>query len=99
MTTSLFSRRDLSIGDTPIIEVSDSSEPRHNLVPIGPTFMDLKYVSASGNDVVGIQQMNRECDMDQEIDQRPYRVEEDRGGLNVGSEKQINKNPYAQVIS
>ena len=70
MTVALFSRRDLSIGNTPIIEVSDSSEPHHNPVPIGPTFMHLKYVSASGNDVVDSQQMNHECDMDQEIYQR-----------------------------
>ena len=46
--------------------------------------MDLKYVSTSGNDVVDSQQMNCKCDMDQEIDQRPNRVKEDRGGLNVG---------------
>ena len=43
--------------------------------------------------------MNRECGMDQEIDQRPNRVEEDRGGFNVGAEKQINNNPYTWVIS
>ena len=78
MTYSLFSRRDLSIGDTHIIEVSDSSKPRPNPVPIGPYFLDLKYVSISRDNVVDIQQVNHECD--QEINQKPYIVEEDRGG-------------------
>ena len=99
MTASLFARRNLSIGDIPIIEVSDSSEPCPNPTPIGSTFLDLKYVSVSKNNVFDIRQVNHECDVYQEIDQKPYIVEEDRGGSNVGSKEQINQNPYAQVIS
>ena len=90
MTATLFTRRNLSIGDVPVIEVSDSLEPPPNPAPIGPTFLDLKYVSVSKNNVVDIQQVNHECDVDQEIDQKPYIVEEDRGGSNVGSKEQIN---------
>ena len=99
MTAALFARRNLSIGDVPVIEVSDSSEPHPNPALIGPTFLDLKYVSVSENNVVDIQQVNHECDADQEIDQKPYIAEEDREGSNVGSKEQINRNPYAQVIS
>ena len=76
MTTTLLDRRSLSIGDISVIEVSDSSELRPNLVPIGQTVLDLKHVSASANEFVDSQQMNREHDIDQEIDQRPYRVKE-----------------------
>ena len=89
MIAALFARIYLSIGDVPIIEVSDSSEPRPNPAPIDPTFLDLKYVSVSGNNVVDIQQVNHECDADQEIDQKPYIVEEDIGGSNGGSKEQI----------
>ena len=73
---ALFSRRNLRVGDISVIEVSDSSELHPNPVPIGPTVLDLKYVSASGNEVVDSQQINHEHDIDQEIDQRPYRVKE-----------------------
>ena len=38
--------------------------------------MDLKHVSVSANEVFDSQKMNREHDIDQEINQRPYRVEE-----------------------
>ena len=62
MTTSLVAKRDLSIGDNPVIEVSDSSKPHPSLVPIGPAFLDLKYVSISRDNVVDIQQENHECD-------------------------------------
>ena len=99
MTTSLFSKRDLSIGDVPVIEVSDSSETHPNPAPIGPTFLDLKYVFVSGDNVVDVQQVEHECDADQEIEQNPYIVEEDRGGSNGRSKEQINQNPYAQAIS
>ena len=68
MIAALFSRRDLSIGDVPIIEVSDSSEPRPNPIPIGPTFLDLKYVCVSRDNVVDVQQVHHECDVDQETD-------------------------------
>ena len=50
MTAALLARRSLSIGDISVIEVSDSSELLPNPVPIGPTILDLKYVSAFGND-------------------------------------------------
>ena len=99
MTTALFARRDLSIGSVPVIEVSDSSEPHPNPALIGPTFLDLKYVSDSENNVVDIQQVNHEGDVDQEIDQEPYIDQEDKGGLNVGSKEQINQKHYAQSIS
>ena len=62
MTVAFFARRDLSVGDAPVIEVSDSSEPRPNPAPFGPTIMDLKYVSASETNVVGVQQVNPGCD-------------------------------------
>ena len=68
MTATLFTRRNLSIGDVPVIEVSDSLEPPPNPAPIGPTFLDLKYVSVCENNVVDIQQVNHEGDVDQEID-------------------------------
>ena len=68
MTTSLFSKRDLSIGDVPVIEVSNSSKPRPNPASSGPTFLDLKYVFVSGDNVVDVQQVDHECDADQEID-------------------------------
>ena len=76
MTAALLARRSLSIGDISVIEVSDSLELRPNPTPIGSTVLDLKYVSSSGNEVVDSQQMNHEHDIDQEIDKRPYRVEE-----------------------
>ena len=71
MTAALFARRDLSIGDVAIIEVRNSSEPHPNPAPIGPTFLDLNYVSISGDNVVDVQQLDHECDADQEIDQKP----------------------------
>ena len=95
MTAALFSRRDLSIGDVPIIEVSDSSETHPNPAPIGPTVLHLKYVSVSENNVVGIQQVNHGCDVGQEIDQKSCIEEEDMRGSNVGSREQVNRNPYA----
>ena len=76
MTVALFAERNLRVGDISVIEVSDSLEPRPNPVPIGPTVLDLKYVSASRNEVVDSQQINHEHDINQEIDQRPYRVKE-----------------------
>ena len=51
MTTALLTRRNLNIGDIPIIEVSDSSAPRPSPVPIHLSFLDLKYVSLSGDNV------------------------------------------------
>ena len=55
MIAALLARRNLSIGDIPTIEVSDSSAPRPRPVPIRPSFLDLKYVSLSGDNVVDTQ--------------------------------------------
>ena len=49
----------------------------------------------SGDNVVDVQQVDDECDADKENDQKPYIVEEDRGGSNGGLKEQINQNPYA----
>ena len=99
MTVVLFARRDLSVGDAPVIEVSDSLEPHPNPSPIGPTILDLKYVSVSETNVVDVQQVNPGCDVDQEIAQKPCTKDQDRRGSNVGSKEPINRIPYAQVIS
>ena len=56
-------------------------------------------MSVFENNVVDIQQINHEGDVDQEIDQKPYIAQEDRGRSKVGSKEQINQNPYSQVIS
>ena len=45
MTVALLARRNLSIGDVSVIEMSDSSAVRPNPSPIGPSMLDLKYVS------------------------------------------------------
>ena len=66
MTVALLSRRNLSVGDISVIEVSGSSDIRPHLVPIGPSVLDLKYVSISTNKGVDSQQENHEDD--QEID-------------------------------
>ena len=47
MTAVLFASRDLSVGNAPLIELSDSSESQPNEAPVGPTILDLKYVSVS----------------------------------------------------
>ena len=80
MTAAFFTRRDLSVGDAPVIEVSDSSEPHPNPAPIGPTILDLKYVSVFETNAIEVQQVNPGFDVDQEIDQNPCTEEEDRGG-------------------
>ena len=97
MTVALLARRNLSIGDIPVIEVSDSLESRPSPVPIHPAFLDLKYVSLSRDNVAGIQQENHE--FDQEIDQKPYIVRENRGASNRESKEQIDRNPHARIIS
>ena len=99
MTTAFFARRDLSVGDAPIIEVSDSSEPHPNPAPIGATILDLEYVSISETNVIGVQQVNHGCDVDQEIDQKSCTEDQDKRGSNVGSKEPINRIAYAQVIS
>ena len=53
MMAMFFARRDLSVGDAPVIELSDSSESRPNEAPVGPTIPDLKYVSVSKTNVGG----------------------------------------------
>ena len=68
MTATLFAIRNLRVGDISVIEVSDSLELCPNPIPIGPTVMDLKYVSASGNEVVDSKQINHEHDIDKEIE-------------------------------
>ena len=83
MTAAFFSRRDLSVGDA----------------PIGPTILDLKYVSVSETNVVGVQQVNPGFNVDQDIDQKLCTGDQDRRGSNVGSKEPINRIPYAQVIS
>ena len=75
MTTTLLARRNLSVGDISVIQVSESSDVRPNLAPIGPSVLDLKYVFVPANEVVDSQQVNRESD--QEIDRKPYLVEKD----------------------
>ena len=97
MIATLLSRRNLEIGDILVIEVSDSSEIHPNLVLIGPSVLDLKYVSTSANEVVDSQQVNHECD--EEIDQKPYLAEEARKAMNTESKEQNDQNPHAQVIS
>ena len=60
MIAALLAMRNLSIGDISVVEVSDSSKVRPNPVPIGPSVLDLKYVSVSANEVVDSQQLNHE---------------------------------------
>ena len=97
MKATLLARRNLSIGDISVVEVSDSSKVRPNPVPIGPSVLDLKYVSVSANEVVDSQQVNHECD--QEIDRKPYPDKETRINVNRESEYQIDPNPHARLIS
>ena len=97
MTTTLLARRNLSVGDILVIEVSDSSDVRPNPSPIGPSVLDLKYVSISANKVIDSQQVNREGD--QKIDGKPYLDEEARINMNRESKDQIGPNPHARLIS
>ena len=53
MMAAFFARRDLSVGDTPVIELSDSLEYRTNEALVGPTVLDMKYVSVSKTNVGG----------------------------------------------
>ena len=52
MIADLLARRNLSVGDISVIEVSDSSDVRPHPAPIGPFVLDIKYVSISANKVV-----------------------------------------------
>ena len=74
MIAALLARRNLSLGDISVIEVSDSLDVRTNPAPIGPSVLDLKYVYVSANEVVNNQQVNHEGD--QEIDRNPYLTKE-----------------------
>ena len=60
MTTTLLARRNLSVGDVSVIELSDSSDVYILNTPIGPSMLDLKYVSISVDKVVDSQQVNHE---------------------------------------
>ena len=85
MMAAFFARRDLSVGDGHVIELSDSSESRPNEAPVGPTILDLKYVSVSENNAGGVQQVNPGFNVDHEIDQKPCAEERGRGEPNVGT--------------
>ena len=95
MTTALFTSRYLSVGDAPVIELSDSSESWPNEALVGPTILDLKYVFASETNAGGVQQLNLGPNVDQEIDQKPYTEVRGNGEPNVGAVEQPDKIPYA----
>ena len=97
MTAALLSRRNLSIGDISVFEVSDSSEVWPNPIPIGPCVQDIKYVFFSTNEVVDSLQVNHECD--QEITRKPYLDKEAWINMNRESKDQIDPNPHSWVIS
>ena len=73
MTAALLAKRNLSVGDILVIEVSDSSDFQTHLSPIGTSVIYLKYVCIFSNKVVDSQQENREGG--QEIDRNPYLTE------------------------
>ena len=52
MTAALLARRNLSVGDVSVVELSDSSDIRPNPNPIGPSMLYLKYISISADRVV-----------------------------------------------
>ena len=93
MTVALLARRNLSVGDVSVIELSDSSNVRPHPVAIGPSVLDLKYVSISANKVVDSKQENREGD--QEINRKPYLTEEALINLKRESKDQTDPNPHA----
>ena len=97
MTTAFLARRNLSVGDISVIEVSDNSDVQPHLAPIGPSVLDLTYISVFANKVVDSQQVNREGE--QKIDRKPYLTEEARMNLNKGPKDQTNPNPHAWLIS
>ena len=65
MMSVLFASRDLSIGDSPIIELSDSSESHPNESPVGPTVLDLNYIYAFETRAGDVQQLNPRPNVDQ----------------------------------
>ena len=94
MTVALLARRNLSVGDVSVIELSDSSDLRPNPATIAPSMLDLKYVSISADKEVDSQQVNREGS--QEIDRKPHLTEEAQVNL---KKDQTDPNPHAQLIS
>ena len=99
MMVILFVSRDLSRGDDPVVELNDSSESRLNETPVGPTVLDLKYVSTSETRAGDVQQLNPGPNVDEEIDQNPCTEVRGNGEPRVGAVEQPNQIPYAQVIS
>ena len=97
MTTALLARRNLSVGDISVIEVSDSLDVRPHPAPIGPYMLDLKYVSISADKAVDSQQVN--CEGSQEIDRKPHLTEEAQVNLKRELKEQTDPNPHAQLIS
>ena len=65
MMVALFASRDLSIGDAPVIELSDSLKYHLNEYPFGPTVLDLNYIYASETRVGDVQQLNIGPNVDQ----------------------------------
>ena len=65
MMAMFFARRDLSVGDAPVIELSDSSESQTNEAPVVLTILDLKYVSVSETNAGSVQQVNPRFNVDQ----------------------------------
>ena len=94
---ALLARRNLSVEDISFIEVSDSSDVWPHPAPIGPSVLDLKYVSISANKVFDSQQ--EKCEGNQEIDKKPHLTEEARVNLKRESKDQTDPNPNAQFIS
>ena len=99
MMATIFASRDLSIGDSPVIELSNYSESQPNEAPVGPTILDLKYISASETRVGDVQQLNIWPNVDQEIGQKQCTEVRGNGEPNVGAVEQPDQIPYAQVIS
>ena len=91
MTAALLSRRNLSVGDVLVIELSDSLDVRPNPSPIGPSMLDIKYVSISVDKVVDSQQVNLEGS--QEIDRKPHLTEEAQVNL-----KESQKTKLIQIL-
>ena len=96
MKTALLARRNLSVGDISVIEVSDSSDVQPHTAPIGTYVLYLKCISISANKMVDSLQEN--CEGDQEIDRKPYLTKEARINLKRESKEQTDPNPHAQLI-
>lgn len=99
MATALFTRRDLVVEDTPVVEVSDSSESRPHQAPIGPTILDLKYVSASEHEDISVQRSNPMLNAEQEINQELRTGPGNTKGTNMEHIQQPIQTPSVQVIS